>query len=665
MFRGSAFLLAACALAAVAADDEPPITSARELRLTPSEIAAERRPVRIEATVIAVDPKTTVFVQDGTGGTYLNNPPGGIRWARGMRLRVVGKTYPGLYVTGVRPDSVEVIGNGPLPEPSRVSAADLASGRWHYQYVEIEGTVRAIEPADDGSTLRLASGSQEIEVRVGEPPTDRPLVGARVTVRGLAAGAINDRRQLVRPFVKATGFADIAVLVPPEADPFEQPSVPVLHLMRFHPDPPAHARVKVTGTVTAHRPGAGLFLRDGADALFVESTQADPLMPGDVVEVVGFPRMGTFRAALADAEFRKVGSEPPPEPVPASLDDILTGALEADLVTLEAELVEGYPTPDGDLLTLRSGDVRFRARCPSGTAESLDVGSRLAVTGTCRAAEFKEGGYRLTPIAFELWPRSPGDVLVLSRSPAWTVRRLLIALGVAAVLAVVAFAWAAALRRQVRRQTAVIREQSAREAVLDERQRIAREVHDSLEQELVGLSLRLEATAVAVPAGKLATALVTARRLVGRIHDEVRSLVWDLRDEVPNGLPEAIRAMVSHLDGTNTSLSVEVDGEPWTVPAVLAHNIKRVVQEAVTNALKHANANRIAIGLRFEPTRLAVSVTDDGCGFAEGSEAKPGHFGLIGIRERVRKLGGDLTVASEPGRGTALNLTVPRPEGSA
>lgn len=654
------------AVSPIARGDPPPaptpplITTCRDLRLLPPELAAEKRPVQFEATVIAIDPKATIFVQDETGGSYLNNPPAG-NWQRGQRLRIHGQTYPGLYVTGVRPDQLEILGTAPLPTPTRVTADDLASGRWHYQFVEVAGIVRAVNHREAGSDLRLGMGSQDLEVRVGESCTDRPLVGATVTIRGLAAGAINDRRQLVRPFLKAQSFEDIAIVTPGNPEPFAIPAIPVAHLLRYPGDSPPRPRVKVRGVVTYHRPGEALGLRDGSDALFVESPSQEPLQPGDLVEVVGFPRMGAFRAALDDAEYRKVGQEPPPDPIPSTPAEILTGAREADLVLLEAELVEGYATPDGDVLALRAGSTRFRARCPSGTVADWPQGSVVTVTGICRAAEFREGGYRLTPVAFELWPRTPGDVRLVSRPTEWTVRRWLAILGAVAGIAAIGFAWAASLRRQVRRQTAVIREQSQREATLDERQRIAREVHDTLEQELVGLTLRLEATAATVPAGPLSAALDSARRLVGRIHEEVRGLIWDLRDESGITLAEAIRGVLANLEGTASArLQFAVIGDPWAVPAVCTHNLKRIAQEAVTNSLKHAKSTEVRVDLHFSFDQLRLTISDDGQGFPTATDARPGHFGLVGMRERTRKIGGELRVDSQPGKGVSIQVTLPR-----
>jgi signal transduction histidine kinase len=660
--RGTVAILAVFSGVAVVPAADGPIATAAELRKLPPDRAAARLPVAIEGTVIAVDPLATVFVQDATGGTYLNNPPPG-NWERGQRLRITGTTYPGLYVPGVRPDRVEVLGTGPLPDPARVTADALASGRFHYQSVELTGTVRSVTPGPDGTLLRIAAGSDTVDVRVGEPPPAAPLVGATVTVRGLAAGGINDRRQLVRAYIKTPTFADVRVDSPADPDPFALPLVPVSHLLRFSPDDRTGKRVRVRGVVTYHRPGEALGLRDGADAVYVESAGPDPVNPGDVVDAVGFPRMGGFRAELADAEYRKVGSEQPPDAIPATADAILTGAREADLVAVDGELVEGYATPDGDVLAMRAGATRFRARCPPGTAAGLTPGSVLSVTGVCRVADFREGGYRLKPQTFEVWPRSPADVRVVSQPSAWTTRRWLAVVGGVTGVAAVALGWVGLLRRQVRRQTAVIREQSQREAVLDERHRIAREVHDTLEQELVGLSLRLEATAAAVPAdGTLAAALGTARRLVGRIHDEVRSLVWDLRDESGTSLPDAVRAVAANLEGTTaTTISVATSGEPWPVPAVLVHNLKRVTQEAVTNALKHAGASAVRVEVRFEPGSVTVSVADDGKGFDPNAAAPAGHFGLIGMRERVRKFGGELRVTSAMGAGTTVAVTVGRP----
>lgn len=652
------FLWAGLLLAAA----DPPLATARQVRELPPARAADRLPARLEVVVTQVGPGPAVFVQDATGGTFLNRPPADVPWARGLRVRVDGVTYPGLYVPGVRPERVEVLGRADLPAPPRVSADDLLSGRWHYQRVELEGVVRAAVPAPPGCVLRLAAGGRDIDVRLDPAPPAPPPAETRVAVRGLAAGAINDRRQLVRPYLMAHAPADLTVLRPAPADPFARPALPAGGLLGFAAAGPADRRVKLAGTVTAAHPDGRLCLRDGGTGVAVEGWAGGPFEPGDVVEAVGFPRMGAFTGHLADADCRRVAAGPPPAPVPLPADGLLAPAREADLVTVEGELAEAYPGPDGDTLALRAGDARFAVRCPSGWAGRWRPGSTLRVTGTYRLTDFREAHFTLQPTAFEVRPRTPADVAEVARPPWWTAERLAVALGLAAAAAAAAGGWAVALRRQVRRQSAVIRRQVAREAARAERERIAREVHDTVEQELVGLALRLDAAAATAPAGgPTAEALAVVRRLVGRVHAEVRGFVGHLRADAAD-LPAALRRLAADL-GPGPPISVAVAGDPWPVPPVAAHHLARVAQEAVTNALKHARPTAVAVTLAYAPDRLRLAVTDDGPGLSPGAAGRPGHFGLVGMGERVRKAGGTLSLSAGPGLTVAVEL--PRPAGAA
>jgi signal transduction histidine kinase len=642
-----------------------PLVTARAVRDISDRLATEELPVRLEATIIHVDRTNTIFIQDDTGGTFLTLgktrfAEGDPRWVPGVKVRAEGVTYPGLYVVGVRPSSIEIVGSSPLPAPTAATVADLASGRWHYQRVAIEGFVRSVATEDSGcSTLRLMTASGPIEIRVtGEIP--RNLVEARVRVVGLAAGAINDRRQLVRPYVIANSPTDVTVLAPAPADAGTRPITPVRDLLRYAPQQRSNSRVRVSGVVTHHVAGETLFLRDGEDAIEVACFQKDHFQPGDVVEAWGFPRAGTFRAVLTDAELSRLETTLPPEPRDVSPDQAQKGAHEADLIRLAGEVTEAYLGPDGDVISLRIGDIPVRVRAPAGVARDLAPGAKVTVTGNARATVLTEGGYSLKPIGFEVLARSADDVRLTARPPWWTARRLLAALVGAGLFAVVALGWATALRIQVRRQTNLIREQSSREAMLEERQRIARDVHDTLEQELVALALQLDAArTIAAREGISPAAFDAARRLVGRLHEEVRALVWDLREGPHTDIVLAVRAIAARLPNT-PPIVVNSVGDSWLLPAIAHHNIVRLLQEALTNAVKHAAANNVMISVQFTPDQLMIEVRDDGCGFDAVRLPPSGHYGLNGMHERARKMGAILKVLSALGQGTSVTVCVNR-----
>jgi signal transduction histidine kinase len=119
----------------------------------------------------------------------------------------------------------------------------------------------------------------------------------------------------------------------------------------------------------------------------------------------------------------------------------------------------------------------------------------------------------------------------------------------------------------------------------------------------------------------------------------------------------------AHLWVANSGIGIEVDvnGEAGALPEQVAHQVYRVAQEAVTNAMKHAHATQIALRLRIAPQQVDLQVADDGCGFEpEGVfTSRNGNFGLIGMQERAKRVGGKLRLDSQPGNGTRVEISVP------
>ena len=212
--------------------------------------------------------------------------------------------------------------------------------------------------------------------------------------------------------------------------------------------------------------------------------------------------------------------------------------------------------------------------------------------------------------------------------------------------------------RQVRQRFAL---------VLQERVRLAREIHDTLAQGFVGISSQLDAVALTLKdhTDMAAQHLEIARKMARHSLTEARRSVMELRDsslegqELPAALSEAARQWTA---GSPVQVRVDVLGNNGRkLPEEMEQNLLRIAQEAVTNTVKHAHAREISIRLAVEPSRLSMVVADDGKGFeqTEAFSEIGGHFGLLGMRERAERLGGELHLASEPGRGTKVEVTVP------
>jgi signal transduction histidine kinase/ligand-binding sensor domain-containing protein len=205
-------------------------------------------------------------------------------------------------------------------------------------------------------------------------------------------------------------------------------------------------------------------------------------------------------------------------------------------------------------------------------------------------------------------------------------------------------------------------------AVLEERRRIARDLHDTLEQSFVGIRLQLEAAAGdATDARPAAPHVARAAALVDETMAEVRASIRALRAPGLTGpdLATALSTNVAQmLAGTTIALSSRTEGTPYRLPAEIERHVLRIAQEAVTNALKHARPTRIELAFSFLPEAMSVVVRDDGPGPGPGpgpeGEAPPGRFGLQGMRERATLIGATLSIGKGAAGGTEVALRVPR-----
>ncbi len=202
--------------------------------------------------------------------------------------------------------------------------------------------------------------------------------------------------------------------------------------------------------------------------------------------------------------------------------------------------------------------------------------------------------------------------------------------------------------------------------VLEERARIAREIHDTLAQAFVGISSQLDAVAIETGdrSGKAWRHLELARRMTRHSLTEAKRSVVDLRaSELRNrDLSSALATAVCQWrSAKSVAIDLDISGVPRKLPEAVQQNVFRIAQEAVNNTMKHASASKIGIHLEMKPRMLSLTVNDDGKGFEPSGTLSPddGHLGLLGMRERAESLGGDLDLYSQPGKGTRVQVTVP------
>jgi signal transduction histidine kinase len=342
---------------------------------------------------------------------------------------------------------------------------------------------------------------------------------------------------------------------------------------------------------------------------------------------------------------------------------------DADLIEVEATLVDKKAAPDGWVLALdwHGSPVKARLMVPDGAAwpAAWEPGSIVRVTGICSVDPGNGGPVSglWVPDSFQILLRSAADVIML-RPPPWLDRERLVAVlgGIAGLLLLTVAAVVLAARRRLREQR-IQRATAEAElaAMLAERSRIAREIHDTLAQDLGAISMHLE-LAKSEPKH-----LDTAHGLVRRSLAEARRSIWNMRSQVLENqdLAGALEGLLQQLSGgTGATAHLTIVGVPRRLPAVAENDLLRIGQEAITNATRHAQAGRIDVTLQFSRDHVELLVRDDGRGFdASHPPEGQGAFGLVGMRERAARLQTSVAIRSAPGAGTEVRVRLPLSDG--
>jgi signal transduction histidine kinase len=629
----------------------------------------EPPPVRLDAVVTYRDSLGTTFLRDDTGSTFIVPRPGNPPLKAGDRVHVDGIVHIGMLINGIREARMTQLAAGPLPEPKPITPQQMATGELHYDWVSLEGMGRRWHRSGEkGGTLTVNVAGSVVEARFETAPADaitQLWIGARLRLNGIAAGEINDRRQLIRPYLLIPGDHGVTVTAPAPADLFALPAVAFADLGRGEP---ADGLQRVSGIVASPPRGQRLFLTDGDRGLCVllatsDSGAAPAVVPGDRVEAVGFAERGPFASRLVEARLKVLATDEPPQPRRPSVGDLRVGC-DAQVIQIEVPVVAREDRITGTLLTGDLEGITLKIFAPSLLPREIAPSSRIRVTAPCLVDETTNSTYSLRARSYDLFPVAADDVVLVAGPPWWTPGRLAIALAGSLAAGFAALAWVALLRRQVRRQLAVIEQKIQAEAVAEERRRIAREFHDSLEQDLAGLALRIDSAAGSVADPDARRTMERQREILARLQDETRQYVWDLREpgRLQGSIADRATVMLADLrDLTDVPLELHVSGRLPTLPAETTHHLLRMLREAINNAAHHAAATRITVGLTTNDQGVVASVSDNGSGFDPQAANQPsaGHFGLPGLTERATRIGGRVTIDSRPGHGTTVTICVP------
>jgi signal transduction histidine kinase len=408
--------------------------------------------------------------------------------------------------------------------------------------------------------------------------------------------------------------------------------------------------VTVLGTVVLTSPE--VYLQDSTGGVSVHGESDTSLKIGDEVEVEGKVTPHPFSASFDTPKIRFLWSGDPAPALSVTASQAATGQFDAMFIEVEGRTKSGVlKGQDSSILELEGAHQPFSAILFGTGKDSalgrLRPGSLVRIRGVC----VTDPNYTRNLIPFTVLLRTADDVTLLAGPPWWSVGHLFelawIATGLT-FLGVVAYLRAERWRMR---------------AVLEERTRLAREIHDTLAQSLSGIAFQLESSIQRAPADgvdqdHVELALQMARQSRKEAHVTIAAL-RSLSAEF--SIAKILQQMLTaQLHGRNIRAITTTNGSLPRMSAEVETQIFRIAQEAVANILEHANATEITLEICSSDHGLSMTIADNGLGFdtSTAPDVDGGHFGITGMKERARNIGATLNVDSGQG-GTTVSLVVP------
>ncbi len=621
----------------------------------------------------SVDGEWLTFVQDETGGARVQWRQTGAQseLQAGDYVEITGSLTTDTSEPEIQANGAGRLGRGEMPPPIPFETVafnkNAAIGKW----VQVDGIVRGVNSNRD---LSLMTASRLLSVRtpLREQAGGANWVNALVRIRGVLWQ--NPEPTLLLPSLE---FLDITEAAP--EDPFSIPVFSISSLEGLSESWRGSRRLKISGAVTCRR-DQFLVLEDGTGGIRVEMESAPDVAIGQVVEAVGFPSRRGTAMFLSEALIRTLDERRSVSAMLLSEMNLASSRGRYLLASVEAILLQQHTGRAMQTLDLQIGQRAFRATLPlaNGRLNRIEPGSRVRVSGVSvveevdASPERRPSGVSALAGSMQLLLRSPADLQVIERPPWWNWKYTVTTIALVVVIFFCAVLWIRTLRRRVEERTRELRETMVKlnretqvSATLAERDRLAGEIHDSVEQGLSAIVMQMEAAAKLVDKpNEIQRYLSMAKNMASFSRTEVQHAVWDMQSPLLENadLSTALRRVAQDISAGDASLvTVDVRGAVFPLTSAVEHHLLRIAQEAITNAVKHGNPRTIFLELQYLPEAVMLMVRDDGNGFApEAVSTEGGHFGLQGMRGRAMKIGAELTVSSRPGDGTTVRIVVPR-----
>lgn len=577
--------------------------------------------------------------------------------------------------------NLTIVGKAPWPQTTAATARDLDPHGPH-RFVQVRGTVGAIlRDATNAEwnwiILRTESGTVRAAVTEHDYPyaSLKPLVDAEVRLKGITH-EFTAWRSFLGQHVILFGADGIDTLRP-APDPFaatELESEPAIHRQIV--------RGTVVGLSSSH-----VFIRDSKERFLVLTPQEGQTLPsvGSRITASGFATLASMGYEMTEAVIRTDGlpdgtALPNAETIDSERmfstacgKEVADAALYGRLIRLRGTVANSRDSIQTDghvILECGSRTITVDVRHLTDVLDDIPSrGYEIDVSGIC-LSDFK---FDATNLAFPqfrgflLVPRTSDDIAIRSHPPWWTPLRLLCVIVILAVFIVAILVWNRALKvLSERRGRELYREQltSAKaDLKVEERTRLAIELHDSISQTLTGVALQIDAAAKtghanSSDAGRF---LETARAMLASCRQELRCCIWDLKSRTfdEKDMAEAVqRTLAPHIGNAELQIRFNVPRKMLSESA--AHDTLRIIRELAVNALRHGKARHLRIAGEYKDGYVRFSVRDDGTGFDSATVPGPtdGHFGLQGIRERIKDRNGQLKINSAVGKGTKITVTL-------
>ena len=613
--------------------------------------------------LVVQEEDSAVLVSGGETSAFQN------RLKVGDWVELGGALQPGKDLAVLAPLVITGLGEHVLPlpnaEPLGLPVPASRAGKWS----ELEGVAHSV---NSNGTVSVLGKDGPVYFWVGATSaTDLArYVDGRLRARGVLLLNTLDAPALLVP---SREFVDVVEAAP--EDPFAIPVCAIAGLVPESMTASWRHRARVAGQVT-YQDARSFVMQDASGGIHVLGTDRSATKVGDAVEAVGFPTISGTARSLNEALVRPAKSVLKLSPKALDLSEALSSKQNGVLVSVAAVLLARRTNGSSQVLELQEQQRVFAASLPTeqGGLPNMLPGSRLQVIGVCdneSAVPSPVGNQpALAPYipSLNILLRSPADVTVLSGPPWWTWRWAALLVGTLLAILVVTLLWVHLLRRRLERQQAaqLAFSRNVLERLEEERRRISANLHDGLGQML----LVIKSQAIWVTQGTPEEAgwrerLDEIGKATSQAIDEVRRITLGLRPYQLDrlGLTQAIRTLITRASENSPILfASRVEDIDRLFDKDDEIHVYRIVQETVNNIVKHSGATEAAVVLKKRAGAVSLSIRDNGRGFDSAKPSDESHdlgYGLKGIAERVRILGGALTIDARPGAGTSTTVDIP------